>query len=59
MTVMKYCTTGTLASGGQANGKNGCINEALTDPTLFTTIDKTNNTIWRRIKHFSGYLIAE
>jgi hypothetical protein len=59
MTVMKYCSTGTLASGGLAGGKNGCIDEALTDPSLFTTIDKTANTIYRRIKHFSGYLIAE
>jgi hypothetical protein len=60
MTVMKYCPTNSgLNSTGQAGGKNTCIDESLTDQSLKTTIDRSQNLIWRRIKHFSGYLIAE
>jgi hypothetical protein len=50
MTVMKYCSNSLLWS---------CIDESKTDASLTTIIDRTHNTIWRRIKHFSGYLIAE
>jgi hypothetical protein len=60
MTVMKYCPTiAGLASLSQSLAKNLCIDESKTDASLFTTIDRSQNLIWRRIKHFSGYLIAE
>jgi hypothetical protein len=35
------------------------INEALTDSDLTTYIDYTNNVLFRRVKHFSGYVVAE
>ena len=34
------------------------IDEAATDPTLRAYIDRRDNTVYRRIKHFSGYLVA-
>ena len=36
-----------------------CFDESLTDPTLQTRIDYTNNVLFRRVKHFSGYTVAE
>ena len=36
-----------------------CVDESLSDASLRTTIDPTNNTVSRRIKHFSGYTVAE
>ena len=36
-----------------------CTDESLSDSSLRTTIDVTNNTVFRRIKHFSGYTVAE
>lgn len=44
--VMLYC-----------NDRNVCINEALTDPTLVTLVDSRSKIIYRRIKHFSGYIL--
>ena len=37
----------------------GCFDETLTDPSLGTSIDYTNNVLFRRVKHFSGYTVAE
>lgn len=38
--------------------KNGTlIDEAATDPTLRASVDRSNGTVNRRIKHFSGYLV--
>lgn len=37
----------------------GCTNESLTDASLQTRIDYTNNVLFRRVKHFSGYTVAE
>ena len=34
------------------------IDEAKTDPTLKTWTDKHHNTVYRRVKHFSGYMIS-
>lgn len=34
-----------------------CIDEALLDPTLATQVDAAGNTVFRRIKHFSGYFV--
>jgi hypothetical protein len=36
-----------------------CMDESLTDSSLQTYIDYTNSVIFRRIKHFSGYVVAE
>lgn len=45
--LMKYCNdTGT------------CVDESLTDADLLSNADVTNMMVFRRIKHFSGYIIA-
>jgi hypothetical protein len=36
-----------------------CMDESLNDASLLTTVDVTKNTVFRRIKHFSGYTVAE
>jgi hypothetical protein len=36
-----------------------CVDEALTDPSLATLLDRQKKLVYRRIKHFSGYLVAE
>ena len=36
-----------------------CVDESLTDPTLGTVLDRPDHLVYRRIKHFSGYLVAE
>ena len=36
-----------------------CVDESLTDSDLTTYIDYPNNILFRRIKHFSGYTVAE
>ena len=51
MSVVKYCTTALLAYN--------CIDESLTDERLSTTISPSTNTVWRKIRHFSGYTVAE
>ena len=45
--LMLYCTTGIGAL---------CQNEQLTDASLTTYVDYTKSVLFRRIKHFSGYL---
>ena len=45
--VMKYCNA------------SGCVDEALTDPDLRSNVDVENKVVFRRIKHFSGYVVAE
>ena len=39
--------------------KGKCIDESLTDKQLQTHIDRKNSVVFRRIKHFSGYVVAE
>jgi hypothetical protein len=39
--------------------KGGCFDESLTDASLVTHIDYANNVLFRRVKHFSGYTVAE
>ena len=46
--LMFYCPDG---------GK--CLDESTTDSSLATFIDYTNNILFRRVKHFSGYTVAE
>ena len=36
-----------------------CMDESLSDASLLTTVDVNANTVFRRIKHFSGYTVAE
>ena len=36
-----------------------CVDESVNDTSLRTTVDGVNNTVSRRIKHFSGYTVAE
>ena len=36
-----------------------CQDESLSDASLLTSVDVTKNTVFRRIKHFSGYTVAE
>jgi hypothetical protein len=45
--VVEYCNA------------SGCVDESLTDPSLRSNVDTTNNVVFRRIKHFSGYVVAE
>ena len=45
--VVNYCSA------------KGCVNEALTDPSVATSVDMENRIAFRRIKHFSGYVIAQ
>lgn len=41
-----------------AGSSIGWINEELTDPTLRAWIDRATNSVSRRVKHFSGYMLA-
>jgi hypothetical protein len=41
------------------SGLQGCVDESLRDPSLATGIDFKRGLVYRRIKHFSGYLAAE
>ena len=36
-----------------------CLDESKADASLTTSIDYTNNVLFRRVKHFSGYTVAE
>ena len=43
----------------QTNMAKDCVDEALMDPSLETVLDRPGKMVYRRIKHFSGYLVAE
>ena len=45
--IMKYCNA------------DGCVDESITDPDLRSNVDVENKVVFRRIKHFSGYVVAE
>jgi hypothetical protein len=45
--VVKYCN------------ESGCTDESLTDPSLISYVDQDSKVVFRRIKHFSGYVVAE
>ena len=36
-----------------------CYDESVKDGSLATSIDRANNMLFRRVKHFSGYTVAE
>jgi hypothetical protein len=44
--VIKYCN------------ESGCVDESVTDPDLASNIDVVNQVVFRRIKHFSGYVVT-
>ena len=37
----------------------GCVDEARFDSSLVTHVDERTSTVFRRIRHFSGYFISE
>jgi hypothetical protein len=37
----------------------GCFDESVNDASLQTKVDFQNNVLFRRVKHFSGYTVAE
>lgn len=39
-------------------GDGKLVDEALTDPSVVTYVDRTNGVAWRRIKHFTGFNVA-
>ena len=45
--VMYYCN------------ETGCVDEAQADADLTSNVDVENKVVFRRIKHFSGYVVAE
>jgi hypothetical protein len=38
--------------------KSKCVDEALTDKSLATQRDRTSGYVYRRVKHFSGYMVS-
>jgi hypothetical protein len=44
--VVKYCNA------------NGCVDESIADASLASGVDLENRVVFRRIKHFSGYVVA-
>ena len=67
--VILYCPSTTSWTSGNGSGGSGsgggdkCVNEALNDKDLQTSIDYDARQLSRRIKHFSlyraGYTVAE
>ena len=45
--IMYYCNA------------SGCMDESQADPDLRSNVDVENKVVFRRIKHFSGYVVAE
>ncbi len=41
------------------NDAGSCIDESKSDASLSTYIDYSKSTLFRRVKHFSGYVVAE
>jgi hypothetical protein len=44
--VVKYCNA------------TGCVDESIADRSLASSVDTENRVAFRRIKHFSGYLVS-
>ena len=43
--VVKYCNA------------EGCVDESIDDPSVASSVDLANRVVFRRIKHFSGFII--
>ena len=37
---------------------SGCVNESIADPSLASSVDLEHRVVFRRIKHFSGYMVG-
>lgn len=46
--TVNYCST-----------QDNCYDESVSDRDMNTYVDGNNNVVFRRIKHFSGYVVAE
>ena len=44
--VVKYCNA------------TGCVDESIADASLASSVDLPNRVVFRRIKHFTGYLVS-
>jgi len=57
-----YTPTASLSDSwklGYCNAENVCVDESVTDSELQSYIDHDASVVFRRIKHFSGYLITD
>jgi hypothetical protein len=36
---------------------NGCVDESIVDPSVASSVDLENRVVFRRIKHFSGFIV--
>jgi hypothetical protein len=36
---------------------DGCVDESIADPSVASSVDLENRVVFRRIKHFSGFII--
>jgi len=43
--IVKYCNA------------TGCVDESISDPSVASSVDLENRVVFRRIKHFSGFII--
>jgi hypothetical protein len=43
---------------GYCNAENVCVDESKTDSDLQSYVDKDADVVFRRIKHFSGYILG-
>lgn len=43
--LVKYCNA------------TGCVDESIADPSLASSVDLANRVVFRRIKHFSGFIV--
>jgi hypothetical protein len=59
--IINYCPSSSNGGRGSwsSGGNSTCVNEALTDPDLTTYVDYGASVLFRRIKHFSGYVVYE
>jgi len=54
--LILYCPT-NVSSGSGPTGS--CVNESLTDPALQTYVDYGASVLFRRLKHFSVYVVDD
>ena len=60
--VLSLHTNRTLHTANAYNilydAGDGYVDESITDPTLRAWLDPLHNAVYRRVKHFSGYMVA-
>jgi hypothetical protein len=37
---------------------HGCVDESIADPSVASNVDLANRVVFRRIKHFSGFMVS-